>query len=189
MERRIAISLILAASGALATGLTPVAALPAENGTKNVAQTDFDFWVGDWKQKNRRLATPLSGANDWYEFDSTSSTRHLWGGLANMDEFLAPQTPVGPISGMTLRLYDPKSNQWRIYWASANSARIGAPTIGSFADGRGEFFDQEDFNGRSILVRYTWLNLSPATSRWEQAFSQDFGKTWETNWIMENTRV
>jgi hypothetical protein len=163
--------------------------MTAENGCTTVAHTDFDFWIGDWKQKNRRLTHPLTGSDEWYEFESTSSARPLWGGLANMDEFLAADTPVGPISGITLRLYDPRSEQWRIHWASADSARIGVPTIGAFKDGRGEFFDQEDFNGRSVLVRFTWLDLSPVTSRWEQAFSGDFGKTWETNWVMENTRV
>lgn len=150
--------------------------------------TDFDFWIGEWKQKNRRLATPLAGAADWYEFESTSNARHLWGGLGNIDEYYG-KAPSGDITGLSLRLYNPNVGQWSIYWASAGNPRFGVPTVGSFKNGVGEFFDQEEWNGRSIFVRYTWSKITPVSCRWDQAFSIDFGTTWETNWIMENTRA
>ena len=83
------------------------------------------------------------------------------------------------------------AKQWSIYWATAANARVGVPTIGGFKETASEkvTFDQEYFNGKSILVRYTWSKIAPASCQWEQAFSDDFGKTWETNWIMENTRA
>jgi hypothetical protein len=151
-------------------------------------QHDFDFQFGSWKAHNRRLLHPLTGSNEWVEFDSTIVARPVWGGRANMDEFEA-DTSSGHIEGMTVRTYNPKSHQWSIYWANQKNGVFSLPpTVGKFKDGRGEFFDQEDFNGQSIFVRYLWLVTSPDTTRWEQAFSTDGGKTWETNWIISATR-
>lgn len=152
-------------------------------------QRDFDFFYGSWTVKNRRLRSPLSGSTDWYEFDSTATARPVWNGLAQMDEFVAPETPVGPIYGMTVRLFNPQSGQWSMNWASAKSAAFGPPTVGSFENGRGEFFDQEVFEGRSIFVRYVWSDITADSCRWEQSFSADGGKTWETNWTMAFSRV
>jgi hypothetical protein len=153
-------------------------------------QHDFDFFIGTWKQHNRRLKDPLTGSTTWYEFESRSVARKLWGGKANMDEFEA-DTPNGHIQGLTLRLYDPKAHQWSIYWAnSATSGPMGVPTVGAFdASGRGEFFDQEFLLGRTILVRYLWTRTGTDACRWEQAFSTDGGKSWETNWVTDSVRV
>ena len=154
-------------------------------------QHDFDFQFGSWKVHNRRLLHPLTGSNDWVEFDGTVVARPVWGGLANMDEFEA-DSPSGPIRGMTIRTYNPKSHEWSIYWANQKNGVISLPpVVGKFKDGRGEFYDQEEFNGRTIFVRYLWLvpSVDTKTTRWEQAFSTDGGKTWETNWIIEGMRI
>ena len=153
-------------------------------------QHDFDFYVGTWRLHNRRLKGPLTGSTTWYEFDATSVARKVWDGKANMDEFEA-DTPTGHIQGLTLRLYDPKAHQWSLYWAnSALPGPMGPPTVGAFdKDGHGEFFDQETFQGRSILVRYIWSGITSNSCHWEQAFSVDGGKTWETNWVIDATRA
>jgi hypothetical protein len=144
---------------------------------------DFDFLFGRWKSHQRRLMHPLSGSNDWVEFEATVEVRPALSGTANVDELKA-DAPFGHIEGLTVRTYNPKSHQWSIYWANQSNGVISLPaTVGKFnKDGRGEFFDQEDFNGRNIFVRYMWI-ASPDAPRWEQAFSIDGGKTWETNWI------
>jgi hypothetical protein len=166
---------------------------PAKTGQQAVTeerdgQHDFDFQFGRWKVHNRRLLHPLTGSNEWVEFDGTIVARPIWGGRANTDEFEA-DSPSGHIEGMTVRTYNPKSHQWSIYWANQKNGVFSLPpTVGKFKNGRGEFFDQEDFNGQSIFVRYLWLVPSPDSTRWEQAFSVDGGKTWETNWIMIATR-
>jgi len=108
-------------------------------------------------------------------------------GWTNIDEYEA-DTPSGHIQGLTLRLYDPKAKQWSLYWANSAKGTLEKPMIGEFRDGRGEFFSQEPFEGRMILVRFLWSQITPNSCRWEQAFSADGGKTWETNWIMEMTR-
>jgi hypothetical protein len=151
-------------------------------------QTDFDFIIGSWKVRNRRLKQRLKGSDSWEEFEGRAVGRKIWGGAANIDEYDA-ESPSGRVQGMTLRLYNPKSQQWSIYWANRANGVLDTPMIGGFKDGRGEFYDQEMFEGRSIYVRFIWSNITADSARWEQAFSPDGGKTWETNWIMEFTRA
>ena len=150
---------------------------------------DFDFLFGNWNVHNRRLREPLAGSTEWLEFRSTIAARPLWGGLANVDEYEALDSPFGEIHGLTLRLYDPKSEQWSIHWANRNNGRLDPPMTGAWENGVGEFYDQELFRGRMIYVRFLWTNDSATTARWEQSFSADGGKSWETNWIMELTRA
>jgi hypothetical protein len=153
-------------------------------------QHDFDFQFGCWKVHNRRLLHPLTGSNEWVEFDGTVVARPVWGGRANMDEFEA-DAPSGHIEGMTVRTYNAKAHEWSIYWANQRTGVVSLPaTVGKFNDhGIGEFYDQEEFNGRTIFVRFIWTVQSAEQTRWEQAFSIDGGKTWETNWIITASKV
>ena len=154
-----------------------------------MSNRDFDFlFEGTWRIHNRRLRERLADCNEWIEFASTYFARPIWGGAAHMDEYEALDTLLGEIHGMTLRLYDQKSGQWAIYWANRDSGRLDAPMYGQWNDGRGEFYNQEPFRGRMIYVRFLWFHESEHTARWEQAFSDDGGKSWETNWIMEMER-
>lgn len=155
---------------------------------KRDGQHDFDFELGTWKIHLKRLLHPLTGSTTWVEFEGTSVTRKVWNGRANLEEFES-DGPTGHIEGLTLRLYNPQSRQWSIYWANGKDATLGVPTIGEFKNGRGEFFDQETFNGRAILVRYVWSDITPNSAHFEQSFSEDGGKTWEVNWITNQTRV
>ena len=172
------------------SGLAEEKSSPEPTTTVRDGQHDFDFWFGKWKVHNRRLLKPLSGSKEWVEFEGTNVARPIWGGRANMDEFEA-DAPAGHISGMTIRTYNAKTGEWSLYWANAANGEISLPpTVGHFSSPhKGEFFDKEQFNGKPITVRYTWTVLGPDACRWEQAFSPDGGKTWETNWISENTRI
>lgn len=155
---------------------------------KRDGQHDFDFEIGTWKIHLKRLLHPLTGSTTWVEFDGTSVTRRVWNGRANLEEF-ETDGPAGHIEGLTLRLYNPQSHQWSIYWATSKDGTLGQPTIGEFKNGRGEFFDQEMFNGRSILVRYAWSGITANSAHFEQSFSGDGGATWEVNWVTDQTRV
>ena len=157
--------------------------------SNHITNHDFDFLFGNWKVHNRRLKERLAGSEEWVEFESTCVARPVWGGAANMDEYVALDTPLGEIHGMTLRLYNESAKQWSIYWANRNVGRLDPPMTGAWANGRGEFYDQELFHDRMIYVRFIWTNDTSDTARWEQAFSDDGGKTWETNWIMDFRRV
>ncbi|MHA4810758.1 hypothetical protein ACX0G9_21810 [Flavitalea flava] len=156
--------------------------------TQHDGQHDFDFHFGTWKTKVTRLLHPLTGSTSWTEYNGMSFVRKLWNGRASVLE-LEVDGPAGHIEGVGLRLYNPESHQWNLNWTNSSQGMLTQPMIGEFKDGHGEFFDQENFNGRSILARNGFYDITPTSVRFEQAFSADGGKTWETNWIMTFTRV
>jgi hypothetical protein len=151
-------------------------------------QQDFDFEIGTWKTHLRRLLHPLTGSTTWVEYDGQTVVRKVWNGRANLVELVADGV-AGHFEGLNLRLYNPESRQWSLSFANSNSGTLSQPTIGEFNHGRGEFFDQETLNGRAIQVRFVISDITPNSCRFEQAFSDDGGKTWEVNWIATDTRV
>jgi hypothetical protein len=151
-------------------------------------QHDFDFEIGTWKTHLRRLVRPLTGSTTWVELEGTTVVRKVWNGRANLVE-LEADGPTGHIEGLSLRLYDPQSHQWSLNYANSKGGGLSVPTIGEFKNGRGEFYDQETFNGKGILVRNVWSEITANSCHFEQSFSDDGGKTWEANWIVTDTRV
>lgn len=147
---------------------------------------DFDFLVGSWNVTNRRLARRLVGSTEWQEFPATAECRLLLDGRGNLDELKAPEREL---FGMTLRLFDPAREEWSLYWASSHDGILQPPVVGRFKQGRGEFYGNDSHEGVSIRVRYIWSKITPTSARWEQAFSTDGEKSWETNWIMEFVRA
>lgn len=151
-------------------------------------QHDFDFEIGTWKTHLKRRLRPLTGSNTWIEMEGTTVVRKVWNGRANLVELVA-DGPTGHFEGLSLRLYNPQTGQWSLNFASSSDGTLVEPTIGQFKDGRGEFYSQEKLNGRAILVRFVISDITPTSCRFEQAFSDDGGKTWEVNWIAQDTRV
>ena len=161
--------------------------MPSVAQTESTAR-DFDFWMGSWKIHNRYLRERLEGSTDWVEFEATSTARPLPGVLGNEDEFRTDHD--GGFVGMSFRFFDPASGRWSIYWAdSRRPGVLDPPVFGSFSGDTGVFEGTDTHEGRPVLVRFTWTGVSTPTPRWEQAFSDDGGATWETNWIMDFTRV
>ena len=156
--------------------------------TERDGQHDFDFEIGTWKTHLTRLQHPLTGSTAWVDYEGTSVVRKVWNGRANLVE-LNVDGAAGHLQGLSLRLYNTKSHQWSLNYANASGGVLGQPTVGEFKDGRGEFYDQESFDGRIILVRNVWSNITPTSCRFEQAFSADGGKSWEVNWIATDTRL
>lgn len=181
----------------LVAGLLPAQVLNQDQLTAAVTQQslemqnhqhDFDFEFGSWKAHLRRLVHPLSGSTEWVDYDGTSVVRKVWNGDANLGEFNVTGK-AGHIEGMSLRLYHPDSHKWSIYWANRKDGNLNEPPMmGDFVNGRGEFYDHETFDGKSIMVRFVFSDLTPTSFRLEQAFSPDGGKTWEPNWISTFTR-
>lgn len=151
-------------------------------------QHDFDFNFGTWTTHVSRLVHPLTGSTTWTEYDGVSVVRKVWNGRASLFE-LEVDGSAGHIEGVGLRLYDPQSRQWNLNWTNSSVGMLDGAMIGEFHDGRGEFFSQEAFNGRTILVRNGFSDITPMYSCFEQAFSDDGGKTWETNWVMTMSRL
>ena len=158
---------------------------PAHDGSH-----DFDFLIGNWKAHVRRLPDRLVGSNNWIEYNGISNHKKLLNSNANFEEFEvdSPEKHLH-IKGQTLRLYNPDSHQWSIYLLDLDKGVLSvSPVVGKFNGNRGEFYDQEQYKGRAVRVRYLWLNISSKSARMEQSFSADGGKTWETNWICELSR-
>ena len=151
-------------------------------------QRDFDFEIGAWKTQLRRLVRPLSGSTTWVEYAGTTTVRSVWNGRANLVE-LEVDGPQSHLEGLSLRLYNPESRQWSVNFSNSASGTLSPPVYGEFRDGRGEFFGQDTLGARAILVRFVITPLGPDSIRFEQAFSDDAGKSWEVNWIATDTRV
>jgi hypothetical protein len=144
---------------------------------------DFDFLFGHWKICNRRLQRRLEGCTEWDEFEASSECRPILGGVANQEEFRSSHLP--DFIGMALRLHDPETRLWSIYWADNQSVALQPPVVGCFNGSEGVFEGADEYAGRPILVRFIWSRVDTPTPRWEQAFSVDGGVNWETNWTME----
>jgi hypothetical protein len=143
--------------------------------------------MGRWNVRNRRIRRRLAGSDGWDEFEATVVARPLLDGLGNEDEFRTEYD--GGFIGMSFRFFDPEAKVWSIYWA--DTRRLGVldpPVLGGFDGDTGIFEGEDTFEGRPILVRFTWSGVKTPTPRWEQAFSEDAGETWETNWVMDFTR-
>jgi hypothetical protein len=160
----------------------------SRSGAPRDGSHDFDFEIGKWNTHLRRLVKPLTGSTTWVEYDGTTVVSKVWNGKANLVE-LDVTGPAGHIEALSLRLYNPESHQWSLNFANSAGGTMAIPTIGEFKNGRGEFYDQETLNGRAILVRFVISDITANSCHFEQAFSDDGGKTWEVNWIATDTRV
>lgn len=156
--------------------------------TENEGRNDFDFLIGTWKVHHRTLKKRLNGSTDWNEFEGDTVSSKILNGLGIMDHSIL-HAQTGPVHAMALRLFNPASKEWSIYWSTDRTGILDVPVIGGFKDGRGEFYSQEIFEGRHIYSRFIWSKITANSCQWEQAFSEDGGKTWETNWIMEFERL
>jgi hypothetical protein len=151
-------------------------------------RNDFDFLIGSWRVKHRRLKARLAGSNDWLAFEGWCQCRKTMGGLGNVDDNLL-NLPDGAYAAVGLRRFDQTLNRWSIWWLDARYPGIEPPVHGGFRDGAGTFIGEDVFEGRPVLVRFTWSRITATTAHWSQAFSLDNGQTWEVNWDMEFERV
>jgi hypothetical protein len=163
-------------------------ASPRSTSAERDGQHDFDFHIGTWKTHLRRLVRPLTGSTTWVEYEGTTVVRKVLDGRANLVE-LEIAGPAGKIEGLSLRLYSPQARQWSLHYANIADGMLTLPAIGGFENGRGEFYNQDTLNGRAILVRFVISDITPNSARFEQAYSDDGGRTWEVNWIAVDTRV
>jgi|SRR5580658_911365 hypothetical protein len=155
--------------------------------TPRDGQHDFDFNIGVWKTHIKRILDPLSGSSHSMLLDGTVTVRKVWDGRAQMEEIEA-DGPNGHWEGLTLFLYNPEAHQWTQTFADNKNGVLESPLIGEFNNGRGELFNQDTFNGRSILVRAVWSAITPDSHHFEESFSDDGGKTWAPAFIANLTR-
>jgi hypothetical protein len=154
--------------------------------------TDFDFLVGKWKMHHRRLNKRLQGNNEWTEFESVDSNYKILSGTVDMDIYRTTEMPgmEGKLfEGATLRLFNPKTKLWSLYWVASNVGILDPPVVGSFENNVGHFFAKDTFNGQNIIVLFRWDVRDKDHPVWSQAFSPDNGKTWEWNWYNVSERI
>ncbi len=171
--------------------LDPASRSVLGNGPASARATrhDFDFLLGRWHVHNRFLAARLCRSNDWLEFDARSAVQPLLDGFGHVDRYSAVREGRA-MDAVTVRLFDPSTGEWSLYWADTVRARTFLPPmIGRFAGGSGEFFGEERVDGRLVLCRFRWSGAGTGSPRWEQAFSDDGGASWETNWVMNFARL
>ncbi|WP_149194559.1 twin-arginine translocation signal domain-containing protein [Luteimonas suaedae] len=152
------------------------------------APSDFDFLVGSWDVRHRRLRRRLVGSNDWDTFDGTLVNWPVLGGKGNVGDNVM-NLPSGTIRGIGLRSFDPGTRLWSSWWLDSRTpSTIAPPTRGGFADGVGTFIGDDTLDGRPIKTRVVWSHITARSARWEQSSSADGGATWEPNWISELAR-
>jgi hypothetical protein len=185
---------VYALAGAIAVvSLTPLPAGAAGEAASPPAiaardgQHDFDFNIGVWKTHIKRILEPLSGSADSIELNGTVTVRKVWDGRAQLEEIEA-DGPNGHWEGLTLFLYNPLAHQWSQTFANVRMGVLTPPLIGAFKDGRGELFSQDTVDGRSILVRGVWSEITPNSHHFEESYSDDGGKTWAPAFIATLSR-
>jgi hypothetical protein len=147
--------------------------------------TDFDFIIGDWRVTHRRLDARFVNCQTWTHFEGRSSTTKILGGFGNLEDNLL-QFPDGAFHAVAMRAFCRESRTWSIWWLDGrNPTRLDTPVVGRFEGGLGVFFADDVLDGKPIEVRFTWTSAPGQDPHWEQAFSADAGRNWETNWCMD----
>jgi len=191
---RIAV-VVMAAAGVASCADASLQPGPDHDRARTIAQApagtphDFDFEHGRWRTSLRRLLQPLSGSRQWADYTGTTTVHPLLGGRANLVE-LEVAGPLGRIDGVSLRLFDTQRQRWTLNYTSVTSGTLELPMSGGFNGGRhGVFYSEDTFKGKPIMVRFVIEVLDADHCRFEQAFSDDGGATWEVNWIASDTRL
>jgi len=149
---------------------------------------DFDYLIGNWKLRNRKLKARLAHSTEWISFDSRVEMHQILNGVGNIDKY-TDNASGAPYEGVALRLFDTNTKLWSIYWADSNSGHLDPPVVGSFENRIGHFFARDTFKGQNIIVVFRWDVRNPKLPIWSQAFSTDDGKTWEWNSINVSERA
>ncbi|MEJ1238308.1 hypothetical protein WBG78_09275 [Chryseolinea sp. T2] len=158
----------------------------------NSSKHDFDFLSGEWTMDNRRLKCRLNGCTEWIEYKSSDKN---WGsmlnGQGNVDLYKTSYNMSGntPYEGLTIRLFDPNTHLWSLYWVDSNIGKLDPPVVGSFEGDVGTFYCKDVFQGKKILVMFKWDKTDPDNPVWSQAFSEDNGKSWEMNMTNVSHRI
>jgi len=185
--------LMIAALGAVgaAAALAPnaTAVTPTGDPALDAHRQDFAWLVGRWNVQHHRLKERLLNNHEWEDFTGTSELWLTMNGLGTVDDNLL-NLPSGQYRAVGVRAFNQQTRQWLIWWLdSRNPTTLDPPVAGSFENGVGTFLSDDTLRGKPIKVRYTWSHITPTTAQWEQAFSPDGGKTWETNWTSSFRRV
>ena len=147
---------------------------------------DFDFEFGAWKAQVR-LREPLSISDRWVILTGTSTVTPFWKGRSNFGVLEVGNAHLH-IQGLTLRLYHPRERVWYINFANSKIGDLGTAMIGGFNGGIGTFYDRETYDGKPVMVRFIFSDITRTHFQLVQSFSADGGARWIPNWIARFTR-
>jgi hypothetical protein len=181
---------LLAVAAALVPGTSTLAADPEPTpaAITRDGSHDFDFDFGVWKTEITRRLHPLTGSTESMKLTGTVTIRKVWGGKASLEEIEA-DGPKGHWQGMSIFLYDPAAHQWSQSFIGSAAGTFAGGFIGSFRDGKGELFAQDTLDGRSVLVRATWSDITPTSHKYQEDYSADGGKSWEPSFVAMKTKI
>lgn len=146
---------------------------------------DFDFQIGEWEVKHRRLKDLFSNCNQWIEFKGTSNVRKILRGLGNLEDNTL-YSPGASFNAIALRSFNIETKEWSIWWLDGRCpGELDVPVVGKFIDGIGLFIADDILEGMPIKIQFKWDSKNPKQPRWEQSFSNDNGNSWEINWTMD----
>jgi hypothetical protein len=157
---------------------------PVDGLTKTTS--GFDFLIGEWTVRNRRLRRPLTGTDDWYTCPANARSTTLHNGAISIDEMWFPEQGF---AGSAIRLYQADRDLWSIYWVNSDTGRLQPPVSGRWSGSTFEAYGDDEYDGKPIMARFFWHSITPTSAVWEQAYSDDTGQSWETNWVMTWTRL
>lgn len=160
--------------------------------SRTSSANDFDFLAGKWTMDNKRLKTRLNNCTEWVEYKSDDENfGPVLNCIANIDIYRTSYNQVNdkPYEGLTLRLFNPQTKLWSLYWVDSNIGVLDPPVVGSFEGSVGTFYCKDIFQGKPILVMFKWDKTDPNNPVWSQAFSPDNGKTWEMNMTNTSHRI
>lgn len=157
--------------------------------SKTSSAKDFDFLAGKWTMENRKLKSRLNGCTEWITFESSDENLGtILHGAGNLD-FYRTTFDGKPYEGLTLRLFNPKTKLWSLYWVASDVGVLDPPVVGSFEGNIGMFYGKDVFQGKPILFVFKWDKTDPDNPVWSQAFSADNGITWEWNYTNTSHRI
>lgn len=192
VARREALGL-MAATGAVAVAGSTAARAASQHvwpkgADKRGSVADWDWLVGSWDVQHRKLRERLVGSEDWFEFAGTCINWPVLDGRGNVDDNVF-YTPDETYRGLGVRAFDPETGLWAIWWLDSRAPSIfDVPVKGGFENGVGIFLAEDSWKGTPVTVRFRWSGITENSAVWDQAFSTDGGKTWESNWVMHFTR-
>ena len=153
------------------------------------AKHDFDFLQGKFQVHYKSLKSRLRHSHEWIESDGYMENRTILMGIGNIEQHSMTAMDGSPAQGFALRLFDPQTRLWSIYWANNWSGTLDIPVVGSFEGDKGYFFANDRFDGQDVLLQFEWDIANPGQPVWKQGFSLDQGDTWEWNWYMYFTKL
>lgn len=156
--------------------------------SKTSSARDFDYLAGKWTMHHYKLKSRLTHSNEWEQFESTDENHGILDGIGNTD-ILKTTLNGKPFEGLTLRLFNPKTRLWSLYWVASNSGVLDPPVVGAFEGNIGRFYTRDTYEGKSIIMMFVWDKTDKNNPVWSQAFSPDNGKTWEWNWTNTSHRI